>query len=175
MTDPLLPFEVRAAGESDIDTSIEILEEAAVWGGSGGRSSWEPGWFTDPAGLGRARLHKDVASRSLYIVWVNGNSAATFTLLDADPVLWPAAADDALYLHRFAVRRSAAGIGRRAIEWMVSEARRRGRAYVRLDCRADNPGIQAYYERCGFTYVGATATPRLQLSLYELAIPADAP
>jgi protein-tyrosine phosphatase len=172
MTDPFAALDIRAAGENELDIAAGILEEAAVWGGSGGRSSWAPGWFIDPAGVGQARLHKDIASASLYIVWVDGKSAATFALLDSDPILWPAAGDDALYLHRFAVRRSAAGIGRRAIEWMAGEARRRGRTYLRLDCRANNPGIRAYYERCGFTYVGETATERLVLSLYELTLPA---
>jgi GNAT superfamily N-acetyltransferase len=170
MTDPLSAFEIRTAGDTELDIAVDILEEAAVWGTADGRSSWEPGWFIDPAGLGRARLHRDIASGSLYIVWIEGQSAATFSLLATDPILWPAAADDALYLHRFAVRRSAAGIGRRAIEWMADEARRRGRTYLRLDCREDNPGIRRYYEGRGFTYVGKTATARLRLSLYELAI-----
>jgi GNAT superfamily N-acetyltransferase len=173
MTEPVPSFEVRAVDAGEIDLSVDILEEAAVWGGSDGRTTWPLGWFLDPTGPGRARLHKDVASGSLYIVWLYGTSAATFALLDADPMLWPAAADDALYLHRFAVRRSAAGVGRRAIAWMVDEVRRRGRSYLRLDCREDNPGIRSYYERCGFTAVGETTTDRLRLSLYELAVPAD--
>ena len=166
-------FEVRAVDPSELDIAIDILEEAAVWGGSDGRTTWPPGTFLDPTGAGRARLHKDIESGSLYIVWLGGKSAATFALLDADPMLWPAAGDDALYLHRFAVRRSAAGVGRRSIEWMIDEVRRRGRAYLRLDCREDNPGIRSYYERCGFSHVGEATTERhhlTRLSLYELAV-----
>src|ERR1700722_1043443 len=173
MTGPTPSFEVRAVDASELDISVDILEEAAVWGGSDGRTSWPSGWFSDPAGAGRARLHKDIASRSLYIVWLDGKSASTFALLDADPARWPAAGDEALYLHRFAVRRSAAGVGRRALEWMVAEVRRRGRMYLRLDCREDNPGIRGYYERLDFNCVGETTTDRLRLSLYELAVPND--
>lgn len=168
-------FEVRAVDATELDASVDILEEAAVWGGSDGRSTWPTGWFTDPAGAGRARVHKDIESGSLYIVWLDGKSAATFALLDTDPVLWPAAGDDALYLHRFAVRRSAAGVGRRAMEWMVSEVRRRGRTNLRLDCREDNPGIRSYYERIGFRLVGETTTERLRLCLYEMAVPTRSP
>ena len=168
-------LEVRAVDATELDASVDILEEAAVWGGSDGRSTWPTGWFTDPARAGRARLHKDIESGSLYIVWLDGKSAATFALLDTDPVLWPAAGDDALYLHRFAVRRSAAGVGRRAIEWMVSEVRRRGRTYLRLDCREDNPGIRSYYERIGFKLVGETTTERLRLSLYEITVATRSP
>jgi hypothetical protein len=173
MTGPTPSFEVRAVDASELDISVDILEEAAVWGGSDGRTTWPMGWFVDPAGAGRARLHKDIESGSLYIAWLDGKSASTFALLDTDPLLWPAAGDEALYLHRFAVRRTAAGVGRRAIEWMVGEVRRRGRTHLRLDCREDNPGIRSYYERCGFIHVGETTTYRLRLSLYEMSVPPD--
>jgi GNAT superfamily N-acetyltransferase len=163
-------FEVRSAGASEVDVSVEILEEAAIWGGSDGRSTWPSGWFIDPAGAGRARLQKDIASESLYIVWIGGESAATFALLESDPLFWPLAGDEALYLHRFAVRRNAAGIGRRAIGWMIGEVQRRGRAYLRLDCLTDNAGICRYYESCGFRAVGETTIDRMRLSLYEFAV-----
>ena len=30
----------------------------------------------------------------------------------------------------------------------------RGKAYLRLDCQRDNPELNTYYERLGFSYVG---------------------
>ena len=101
-----------------------------------------------------ARLRSDIESSSLFLVWIGETAVATFSLLEQDLMYWPDAADDALYLHRFAVRRAAAGAGRRSIDWMVAETRRRGREFLRLDCLADNPGICRYYEQAGFITVG---------------------
>jgi GNAT superfamily N-acetyltransferase len=120
-----------------------------------------------------SRLRKDLASRSLYLVWRDDRPVATFSLLESDPMYWPSAGDDALYLHRFAVRRDAAGAGRRAVEWAVEEAQRRGRDYIRLDCLAENPGIRRYYESCGFAAVDETVIDEVRFSLYELAVDAE--
>jgi GNAT superfamily N-acetyltransferase len=121
-----------------------------------------------------SRLRKDLESGSLYLVWLGDRPVATFSLLESDPMYWPAAGDDALYLHRFAVRRDAAGAGRRAVEWAVEEARRRGRDYIRLDCLAENPGIRRYYESCGFAAVDETVIDEVRFSLYELLVTAVA-
>jgi GNAT superfamily N-acetyltransferase len=120
-----------------------------------------------------SRLRQDLASGSLYLVWCGDRPVATFSLLESDPMYWPSAGDDALYLHRFAVRRDAAGAGRRAVEWVVEEARRRGRNYIRLDCLAENPGIRRYYESCGFAAVDETVIDEVRFSLYELPVRAD--
>jgi GNAT superfamily N-acetyltransferase len=117
-----------------------------------------------------SRLRKDADSKSLFLVWLGNRAVATFSLLESDPLFWPAAGDEAVYLHRFAVLRSNAGIGRRAIEWMVGEARRRGRHCIRLDCLAENPGIRRYYEGCGFMAVDESVIDGVRFSLYELAV-----
>jgi predicted N-acetyltransferase YhbS len=121
-----------------------------------------------------SRLRKDLETRSLHLVWVGDRPVATFSLLESDALYWPSAADDALYLHRFAVRRDAAGAGRHAVEWTVGEARRRGREYIRLDCLAENPGIRRYYERFGFAAVDETVIDGVRFSLYEMRMTADA-
>ncbi|HEY8673972.1 MAG TPA: GNAT family N-acetyltransferase [Candidatus Dormibacteraeota bacterium] len=165
-------LEIRLA--EDTDTSAEILEAAASIGAAEGRPSWSPGAFTGPQSLGMSRLRKDLETKSLHLVWVGDRPVATFSLLESDALYWPASADDALYLHRFAVRRNAAGAGRHAVEWAVKEARRRGREYIRLDCLAENPGIRRYYERFGFAAVDETVIDGVRFSLYEMRVTADA-
>jgi GNAT superfamily N-acetyltransferase len=169
---PLHRLEIRAA--DNVDISAEILEAAASHGASEGRPSWTPGSFTGPESVGMSRLRTDLKSRCLFLVWRGDQPVATFSLLESDPMYWPSAGDDALYLHRFAVRRDAAGAGRRAIEWAVEEARRRGREYLRLDCLAANPGIRRYYESRGFAAVDETVIDDVRFSLYELAVTTDA-
>ncbi len=162
---------IRPASIDKLHVSAAILGEAAAWAKSQGRTSWPQGWFTGPEGAGIARLRQDAGSNSLYIVWVDDEPAATFSLPTIDTRFWPDAGDDALYLHRFGVRRHGAGIGRRAVEWMVGEVRRRGRSSLRLDCLADNPDIRHYYEACGFQERGETTIDGMRFSLYELPVP----
>ena len=119
-----------------------------------------------------SRLRKDLESGGLYLIWRGDRPVATFSLLESDSIYWPSAGDDALYLHRFAVRRDAAGAGRRAVAWAIEEARRRGREYVRLDCLAENPGIRRYYESFGFAAVDETLIDEVRFSLYELPVTA---
>jgi GNAT superfamily N-acetyltransferase len=163
--------EIRLATADHVPISAAILEEAADRGATEGYVSWAPGNFTGPDARGTARLRTDVESSSLFLVWSVDVAVATFSLLEQDLMYWPAAAEDALYLHRFAVRRAAAGVGRRAIDWMVAEAQGRGRAYVRLDCLADNPGICRYYEKAGFIEVDQVVLDGTRFSLRELPVP----
>jgi GNAT superfamily N-acetyltransferase len=168
---PLQCLDIRTAEE--VDTSAEILEAAATRGACEGRPSWTPGSFTGSDSVGVSRLRKDLESGSLYLVWHGDRPVATFSLLESDSMYWPSAANEALYLHRFAVRRDAAGAGRRVVEWVVEQARRRGCEYVRLDCLAENPGIRRYYESCGFAAVDETVIDEVRFSLYELPVTAD--
>jgi hypothetical protein len=162
------------AGSATPEISAAIIEEVAAWGASVGFPSWMPGSFTGPESIGMSRLRGDIAAGGLHLVWQGSHALATFSLLERDLLYWPAAGADALYLHRFAVRRVAAGAGRHAVLWSLREAHRRGRPFVRLDCLAENPGIRRYYERFGFTEVGERTIDGTRYSLYEVAV-AEAP
>ncbi len=162
--------DLRVAAASEPDLSAEIIEEVAAWGAAAGMPSWSPGSFTGPGSVGVSRLRGDIASGGLYLIWRGDRPIGTLSLLDRDPVFWPDGGDAALYLHRFAVSRAAAGAGRFAVEWCLSETRRRGRSHVRLDCLADNPGIRRYYERFGFTAVDEVEITGTRYSLYEVRV-----
>ena len=169
---PRTDIEIRVTGSDDPETSAAIIEAVASWGASEGFPNWTPGTFTGPDSVGLSRLRGDIATKSLYLVWRGDSPVATFSLLERDPVFWPDAGDDALYLHRFAVRRAAAGAGRHAVAWCLREARRRRRSFVRLDCLAENPGIRRYYERFGFVAVDETVIDGTRYSLYEAPVAA---
>jgi GNAT superfamily N-acetyltransferase len=93
----------------------------------------------------------------------------TLSLLPDDELFWPDAPADALYLHRFAIRRSATGtgVGAAALAWCVEETRRRGRRFLRLDTLSTNPGIRRYYERAGFDHRRDVVVNAMEFSLYE--------
>ena len=46
-------------------------------------------------------------------------------------------------------------------------AERRGRAFIRLDCQRDLPGIRRYYEALGFELQGEKENGRFAWALYE--------
>jgi hypothetical protein len=162
--------EIRVAHADNVVASAEILEAAAQWGALSGRPSWRPGSFAGLESTGISRLRDDLERYSLYVMRIDNDMVATFSLLESDALFWPAAGDEALYLHRFAVRRSAAGCGGHAIAWSVEEARRRGRDYLRLDCLAENQRIRRYYEGHGFAAVDERVIDAVRFSLYELPI-----
>jgi GNAT superfamily N-acetyltransferase len=156
----------------DVEEAAGILEEAIEWAAALGFDSWTRGSFADPGGWGRERLHEALRSDALYLVLRGREPVATFSLLPEDTLFWPEAAEDALYLHRFAVRRAHRGgrIGTLSLHFMLEEVLRAGRRYLRLDCLAENPGIRRYYERAGFVHRGDTVVNDMPFSLYELAV-----
>jgi GNAT superfamily N-acetyltransferase len=162
---------LRLAQSSTPEISASIIEEVAAWGTSEGFPNWIPGTFAGPDSRGVSHLLGDIAQGALYLVWRGDEAVATISLLEVDPMFWPEAGNDALYVHRFAVRRAAAGAGRTALLWCVDEARRRGRSFVRLDCLEDNPGIRRYYERFGFVAVDEKVINGTSYALYEIPVP----
>jgi GNAT superfamily N-acetyltransferase len=161
---------LRVARSDSPEISADIIEEVAAWGTSQGFPNWIPGSFTGPDSRGVSHLLGDIAAGGLYLAWRGDDAVGTVSLLESDPIFWPDAGNEALYVHRFAVRRSAAGAGRNAVLWCIDEARRRGRPFVRLDCLEDNPGIRRYYESFGFVAVDHKVINGTGYTLYELAV-----
>jgi GNAT superfamily N-acetyltransferase len=140
---------VRLAMPADVPLVAAMLEEATAYVRTKGSDQW-------PVPFPQDELRGCVSRGELYVVEVEGHPAATFTLLLDDPWFWGERPPDAVYLHKLAVRRMFAGrrLGERIVEWIVADAATRGRAFVRLDCQRDLPGIRAYYERLGFELRG---------------------
>jgi ribosomal protein S18 acetylase RimI-like enzyme len=147
---------VRGAGPEDVELVGRILDEAEEW----------------PRPFPREELAERTERDELFVVDLDGEPAATFTLLWDDASFWGEQPPDAAYLHKLAVRRAfrGRGLGARIVEWAERRAAAAGRAYLRLDCLRDNVGIRGYYERLGFEHRGDVDHPRLTAALYERAI-----
>lgn len=142
---------LRTAQESDLAAVLAVLDEAAARLAVQGVVQW-------PASFTRALLEPAFAAGQVWLAEQQGAPVATFTLAWSD-VLWP---DDgaAGYLHRFAVRRSVAGLGCALLDRAAALVHGQGRELLRLDCMADNPALRAYYERAGFRHVDDVEVPR---------------
>jgi len=164
-----LTLEVRRAGRKDLLTAIDILEEASSWVASLGMDGWEPGSFRAPESIGHRALRDDFAAGDLYLARRDGRPVATITLRSSDPLYWPGAPEDALYVHRLAVRRDAvgSGVGHSLLRWSEEKAIARGRSFLRLDCPSTNPVLLGFYRSAGFEHGGDLVVGGLQLSLLQ--------
>ncbi len=150
---------MRVAGPDDAEVLVAVLEEASAWLRSRGILQWPErftvDWFGPALDRGETSL-----------IFVDGTVAATITLSWTDRA-WPEDAGDAGYVHRFAVLRWAAGIGAELLAWADDQVRAAGRAYLRLDCVADNPALREYYERASFEHRGDVPMYGTTISRYE--------
>lgn len=139
--------EFLVAGIDQTGDVLAVLDEAAGWLQQRGVEQWPPrfehSWIEGPIRRGET-----------WLVTVGGTVSGTVTL-DRSDRLWedvPSAA--ALYVHRMAVRRSAAGLGAVILGWAADAASRLGLEVLRLDCVASNARLRTYYEDAGFVHCG---------------------
>ena len=138
--------EIRRVGPEAADDAVSILREAA-------RRVAERGidvWTTDE--LRAADFAAAASAGELYLGYTGLEAVATMLLQTVDLVYWPQAEPGtALYVHKVAVRRSAAGCGwlRRLIDYAAGEAVARGVPFLRLDT-LEGPTLRCLYEGLGF-------------------------
>ena len=90
-------MKVRHATAADVPVVGAILDEATAFVRAKGRDQW-------PVPYPHEKLLASVDEGTLYVVEVDGQAAATFTLLLDDPKFWPDRPPDAVYLHKLAVK-----------------------------------------------------------------------
>jgi GNAT superfamily N-acetyltransferase len=139
-----------------------LLDEATVWVGERGYEQW-------PLPFPEEEIAAAIERGEVYVAELDGAAVATVTLLWDDSMYWPDKPPDGVYVHKLAVSRACAGqrIGQAIVEWADRTAAAAGRAFLRLDCLRDNPGIRAYYERLGFEHRGDLVVNERDMSIYE--------
>lgn len=131
---------LRVAAESDLDEVLAILSESASWLARIGVEQW-------PSPFPRSAVENDFKHHTVWLATIGSATIATASILAHDPMFWGDLGGKAWYLHRFAVRRDFAGVGRTILELIEREAVVRDVEYVRLDC---GRGLQTYYEAAGY-------------------------
>jgi GNAT superfamily N-acetyltransferase len=155
-----------------VDAVADILAEASTWLQAKGIAQW-PARFPAEFLLGCTRRGE------LYVATDAGAVVGTVTLQWSDPPFW-GDRDDAGFVHRLAVRRSQAGLGRAVLAWVEGQVAQRGRLFVCLDTLSSNTRLRRYYEDLGFRAVGEITGPaahptdpalgRWRATLYEKAV-----
>jgi hypothetical protein len=149
-------IDVRQAERRDLPAVAGLLDEASAWLESRGQDGW-------PRPFPLATLDATLALGPTYLAWDGPTPAGTFALHHTDVRFWGDRPTEppgySRYLHKLAVRRGYAGLGLELVALAERLARDGGAARLRLDCRADSPGIRSYYEAAGFAYVGEVSGP----------------
>jgi ribosomal protein S18 acetylase RimI-like enzyme len=139
---------VVLAGADDVGAIVAIWDDAGAWMRSRGIVAEQP-----PRPM-HAIVSDRVRGGEAYLGRVNGETAATITLEWEDDGVWSDLPSEALYVHGLASKRTYAGTGLALLRWAERMAAEAGRPLLRLDCRAENLALRAYYERAGFTHRG---------------------
>ncbi len=159
------PEEVRIlrAEVGELDTVLEILNDAANWLLSKGIDQWRPESFSRSSTAEKIRLGE------VYLAKQNHQSIGTITLQWSDRFFWVDDDTDAGYVHKLAIKSNytGKGFGRQLLEWAEQTTKAAGKRYLRLDCMFENPRIRQYYEDAGFTYRGEVRGEGWNAALYE--------
>ena len=143
---PAPGLELRRADVDCLDEVLAILNSAASWLSLKGVEQWPDRFNAD-------QVLPTIMQGHTWLARLDGEAAGTITISWSD-ILWDSRNDDAGYVHRLAVLRSAPGLGLRLLEWAAETVRLRGRYFLRLDCVATNRRLRMFYEAAGFRHCG---------------------
>lgn len=161
---------VEQAELSDDAVVASVLQEAAAWLEGGGRPLWSS------QDVGNERVQIDTAHGRYFVARSNGGEVVGVVRIDLeDPVFWPEIeSGNAAFVHKLAVRRSAAGEGvsTTLLDFARAHTARLGRPFLRLDCVADRAALRGLYERFGFALHSVVHKGAPAFARYELRVSA---
>jgi GNAT superfamily N-acetyltransferase len=148
-----MPIDVRPAAPEDVDAVVDVLAEVSAWLRTMGIRQWPDRFAVD-------FFDGYVRRGELYVATIGDGTGivGTVTLQWSDPPFW-GERQDAGFVHRLAVRRSYAGLGRTLLDWAEQKAVERGRSFLCLDTLSSNARLRRYYEDIGFRSVGEINGP----------------
>ena len=146
-------YSIRRAKPIEFGLIMSLLDEAVLRLADLGLDQWQGRRYrrSDHAWV-------DVVGGTVFLVEHRGRLVATITVDEfADADFWRPDDDvhSALYAHRMAVTRSAAGrgLGSAMLDWAAGHAQRCGRTRLRLDAWQTNGRLHVYYKNLGFEMV----------------------
>jgi Acetyltransferase (GNAT) family len=148
---------IGPASRKHLQTIVAMRDEASAWLAEQGIDQWRQPWPNHDAMADR--IAASIKAGETWMVHDGGQIIATVAVdRYADPGLWtPSQRDEpAHYIHRLIVRRSHAGIGAAILDWTDHRAASEQIRWLRIDVWTNNDGLQNYYRRRGFVYVGTS-------------------
>jgi ribosomal protein S18 acetylase RimI-like enzyme len=140
---------IELAKPADLDRFVEMQEEVLEWLAERGLTPLASGIHRES----RDYYGESIEKQEVYFAFADATPVGAFRLQAEDEIVWPGATNDAFYLYSLIVLREWAGngFGRDMLAWCENHARLAGRAYLRLDCFANNAILRRYYEKAGYS------------------------
>lgn len=162
----------RKAELTEIDTTFLILKEAAHWIKQRDLNYWQE-WINPDESL-REWIQEGFDNNEFYFVERDRVVVGMFRLQYEDELFWPNKNDKAGYIHSFATRRKyeGMGIGLKILEYIIKKLQSENVEYLRLNCTSKVTGINNYYLKAGFNYVGQKELFGDIWNLYEMKLKA---
>jgi ribosomal protein S18 acetylase RimI-like enzyme len=157
---------ISQASYDDVEEILDLWLEAAKWIQSKGINQW-------PDSFSIQSVEKRLNISEIYIVKQKDTIIASLAIQWSDKLIWKELDNDQSgYIHRLIVRRaySGRGIGNQLLEWAGEYIKANGKSFIRLDCMADNEGLNQYYSKIGFNYKGRVEGKGWAASLFERQI-----
>jgi ribosomal protein S18 acetylase RimI-like enzyme len=150
------PIAFRYATAGDLDTILQLRDEAAHWLAATGSDQWQDAWPTPDQQA--ERIAASIAARETWMLQADDNIVGTVAVDEyADPALWTPAerAEPAFYVHRLIVTRAygGKGLGSFVLDWCCNRAAENGKRWVRIDVWTSNLRLQKYYLDQHFRHV----------------------
>ncbi|MGG4147353.1 GNAT family N-acetyltransferase [Paenibacillus algorifonticola] len=156
---------IKRAEPENLEAMLRLYKEAARWiYETKGLRQWSEDSFT------MEYLEKFIREKEVFVAYLQGGLAGCFSVEWDDEPIWGAQFHtDAGYVHRLAVSRSfkGQGIGGQVLAWSEAYIRERGKTWMRLDCMAENPSLNAFYVSQGLSLCGRYDAEGWSAHLYE--------
>ncbi|QHW34710.1 GNAT family N-acetyltransferase [Paenibacillus rhizovicinus] len=157
--------EIRKARLGEAEALRSLYVEAAEWiRETKGYNQWQEASFTE------AYIEQFLRTRDVFVAELGGRVVGCFSVECEEELFWGERFHrDAGYVHRLVVSRKHQGldIGGQMLAWAAGFIRSQGKSWLRLDCMADNPPLNRFYERQGLTFVGRVDVDVWRANLYE--------
>jgi len=157
----MAPLTIRPGGPDDVPTVLTLMDDAAQWLVSLGRTEQ---WGTEPQSTSPrriAQIGEFARGGGLWLAESEGRAVGSMSVGDASPYAPPV--DEPELCVRLLVTDRASkgtGVGAALLEHARELARQRGVRLLRVDCFAGGDGaLVRYYERQGFTRAETFTVP----------------
>jgi GNAT superfamily N-acetyltransferase len=150
------PITFRHARAYDLDTILQLRDEATSWIAATGSDQWQTAWPTPDQQV--ERIADSIEARETWMLYLGDHVAGTIAVDEySDPALWTPAerAEPAFYVHRLIIARAygAKGLGAFALNWCCTRAVENGKKWIRIDVWTSNYRLQKYYLDQHFRHV----------------------
>ena len=159
----------------DIDSIFKLYEEAIIFQKTKFNKHWQ--------GFERTLVETEISENRQWKIVIDEQIACIFAVTYEDVLIWGEKSNDpAIYIHRIAT--NPAFRGQHFVKAIINGAdafcKLNNKKFIRMDTWGDNEPLIAYYQSCGFQFLGLTTLQKSEglpkhyegacLSLFEIEV-----